>query len=157
MTQVTLTNTKIEKEELHITNEHTSFVNLQRFERVDCFTLLRRYQALIKDVKAAGVDIKYTQRYKRRIHDLMEAYDDAFDLYTQLFDELVKKWQAKVDKGLYVPLSDDAELNSIYELQNKIIAMNYRSEPISQINDVVNSLDKIEAAITSDDCVKVSM
>jgi ABC-type transporter Mla MlaB component len=157
MTQVTLTKNVIEKNKLQITNEHTSFVDLERFEHVDSFALLRRYQSIIKKAKEAGVDIKYTQRYKRRIHDLTEAYDDAFDLYNQLFDKLVKRWKDKIDKGLFVPLSDDNELNSIYELQNEIIAMNYRSEPISQMNDIANSLDNIEDAILSGDCVKVAM
>lgn len=157
MTQITLENAIIEKDRLKVTNEHTSFVNLERFVRVDGFALLRRYQALVKDAKAAGMDIKYTQRYKRRIHDLTEAYDDAFDLYTQRFDQLVKRWKAKVDKGLFAPLSDDKELNAIYTLQNEIIAMNNRSEPISQMNDIVSSLDNIEAAIQSEDTVKIAM
>lgn len=157
MTQITLENTIIEKDRLKINCEHTSFVDLERFTRVDSFALLRRYQALVKEAKAAGVAVKYTQRYKRRIHDLTEAYDDAFDLYTQRFDQLVKRWKAKIDKGLFAPLSDDNELNSIYALQNEIIAMDYRSEPISQMNDIVTSLNNIEAAIQSEDCVKIAM
>ena len=53
MTQITLENTIIEKDRLKINCEHTSFVDLERFTRVDSFALLRRYQALVKEAKAS--------------------------------------------------------------------------------------------------------
>ena len=63
--------------------------------------------------------------------------------------------QAKVDKGIFAPTSDDVELKGLYDIRNTMMAMNYRSEPISRINEIAYRVSEFERSVEKETCSKI--
>jgi hypothetical protein len=143
-TQIKLDVVEINNSFIQVSGSSTSFVSMRNILKTDTQELLEKVRTVSKSARQQGVKVLRKNKTLSTIRENMLAYEQAFEEYQSLFFKLKELTEIKVEKGIFVGFSNDKELNEINDIRNKMLAMNYRSQPISIIHSILNSVNEME-------------
>lgn len=157
MTKIVLSRVEINANTISVSSDEssTTYFNEPFIAKVDLKDLTKRINALIKNARAKKISVSQKHKTKDLVKELTESYEAAYAKYNELYEQLKAGVQAKVDKGIFAPTSDDVELKGLYDIRNAMMAMNYRSEPISRINEVAYRISEFERSVGQESCSKI--
>lgn len=145
---ISMTRIEINDNNIVIENEHTSFVNEAFVKKLNIKEMLSQYQSIVKEAKNCNVSISYKGRIKHSLNSLASEYESSYNQYQSLFSKLKELCEAKMKKGIFVGYCDDLELKEIFDIRNQMMAMFYRSEPLSKVMEIKSSLDRLSKPLT---------
>lgn len=143
-TQIKLDVVEINNSFIQVSGSSTSFVSMRNISKIDTNELLEKVRTVSKSARQQGIKVLRKNKTLSTIRENMLSYEQAVDEYQSLFLKLKKLTELKVKKGIFVGFSNDKELDEINDIRNKMMAMNYRSQPISIIHSILNSVNEME-------------
>lgn len=143
-TQIKLDVVEINNSFIQVSGSSTSFVSMRNISKIDTNELLEKVRTVSKSARQQGIKVLRKNKTLSTIRENMLSYEQAADEYQSLFLKLKKLTEIKVGKGIFVGFSNDKELDEINDIRNKMMAMNYRSQPISIIHSILNSVNEME-------------
>lgn len=143
-TQIKLDVVEINNSFIQVSGSSTSFVSMKNISKIDTQELLEKVRTVSKSARQQGIKVLRKNKTLSTIRENMLSYEQAADEYQSLFLKLKKLTEIKVGKGIFVGFSNDKELDEINDIRNKMMAMNYRSQPISIIHSILNSVNEME-------------
>jgi hypothetical protein len=139
----TLTKNKIKLDVCEITENFitvcgssTSFANIQLAQPIDLLNIKSKIKELSRIAKIKNCKVKGKNKALSFIKINSDSYIELYDSYLKLYNHHKSLIEAKVEKGIYLPTCDDAELNEIYAIRNKISTMWYRSSLLSRMREL---------------------
>ena len=123
--------------------DHTSYININRYKKIDINKLTNKRTKLIKLAKEKGVKISYKNKTKDRIKNYKDIYEKDYNRSAISYKQIKENWEHIRDiRGVHKGTSDDEFMNETSKLQNEYIALNYRNRAISIINELDYNLTK---------------
>lgn len=131
---------------LRVQSSSTVWVDVVRL-KVDVQGLPKLYADVIKLAKECGAKISYRNKTKQAITDVMADAVSSLHSYNGFYDTLKASWEQKVVKGIFVPASDDMELESLSALANQITVMLYANTPLGKATRLESGLKDIKSQL----------
>lgn len=131
MKTVNLEQVILDGSQLRVQSSSTVWVDVVKLE-VDVQGLPKLYADVIKLAKGCGAKISYRNKTKQAITDVMAGAVSSLHSYNGFYDTLRASWEQKVVKGIFVPASDDMELQSLSALANQITVLLYANTPLGK-------------------------
>lgn len=146
-TQIKLDVVEINNSFIQVSGASTSFVNITNISKVDTTELLDKVREVSKSARQQGIKVLRKNKTLATIRENMVAYESEVEKYQLLFLQLKTLTENKIKKGIFTGFSDDKELSEINTIRNEMMTMNYRSQPISIIHSIANSVEEMENRI----------
>lgn len=146
--EIELTSAIVTENKLKVCNDCALYVNLERVEKIDIKELLKTYSNITKTAKERKIKLSYQNKIKSQLAEMKKlgSYEEAYQNYTNKFNQLVELWDLKLKEGLHMGTSDDVILNNlIFPIQHEIISMFYVGTVLSKVNEIKRKLDDLEA------------
>ena len=103
--------------------------------------LIKVRSDIIRAAKAnPNISISYSVKTKKEIEYIFSNYADTYQEYFSIFKSFVVGWKKRIKKPFYASLVDDAELNSLRDIDFSIQKFYWRSCPLSQAREMYSSL-----------------
>lgn len=147
----------INNEQITVIGSSTSFFGESFCPKSNINDLIKRHNKLVKDARAKGITVSLKAGHKRTLQEFQHEYEVAYAEYVALYNELKELVQAKVEQGIYMPTSEDAELNMLSGISHKIRTYFYASTPISQVREAQYRIEEFEREIYRDDCTLIKI
>ena len=127
-----------------ISSDNTIYVGFNKAKRynINVDDLIRRRNIIIKRLRSAGVKVKQKDNTDL-INRNKYLFRQDIAKYMRIEKEVIKRFNKIYKDGLHVPTSDNEELNVAIKLSYQLNSLNYRSSPISKINEVKNRVGEI--------------
>ena len=127
----------ITENEVNIHSVHTSYVNSTRIQRI---------------AKAKGVQIAYTNHYKRTINENWDRYREEFKYYNEVFDKMIAKFKVVEKRGIHQGTRDDIVLEEATKVSWEYGKCYYRTSSISRIHSIAKDLERHHRDLQYPDC-----
>jgi len=147
MYKIELEKKYLTENEIVVNSETTCFANYRRVEKIDIDNVLIEYKSLIKLAKENDVKIAYTRRFKNSLTTYKNEYEKEITEYNNIFNEYIKLWTIKIEKGLFAPLVEDQEYNNIQKIDRELQKYNYRNSKMSMMSEINSSIIKLTESI----------
>jgi len=147
----------INDEQITVIGSSTSFFNETFCPKSDINGLIKRHNKLVKDAREKGIKVSLKTGHKGIMQAVQHDYELAYAEYVSLYDELKELAQAKVEQGIYMPTSEDAELNMLSGISNKIRTYFHAGTPISRVRAAQSRIEELEREIYYDDCTLIKI
>ena len=148
--QIEIESSEINEERIYITSSATIHVNIPCLPSLDITKLQENIKNIQdmgrkKEIKVTYQDPRYKgiRQYNAYISQLLSEYKVECEKYSKLYKELVALWKSKAEKGLFAPLSDDAEYNEIVSKGWVLTKMLNRNQPIGLVMDLTYDIENL--------------
>ncbi|MBD0788186.1 hypothetical protein HUO09_17665 [Vibrio sp. Y2-5] len=138
----------ISKDEIRVMGQSTVFISHNYQPYVDLKKLNENYIHLVTRAKERNLKVYHRNGIKQTLDLLTFSYPVERKRYESQYALLRLGFTAKVEKGLFSPLSDDLELEGLLDLRNELQALCQSRQSIAtakRVSDVINNrLENIE-------------
>lgn len=160
--KIEIEHSEFSNQAIHVESSSTIHVNIRNIldseEKVE--NLRSDIAFIFEQAKQKGFKVKYNHpeyRGKRQfmafISDLIERYQSEVTQYHALYEALLPKWEAKIGKGLFAPLSDDSEYDQLVREGWVIDGMFNKKLPIGAFNSVSNYLSELRSRVEASNSI----
>jgi len=127
-----------------ITSDNTIYVRFNKTKTYDINIdeLISERNKIIKKFRSKKIKVK-TKYNDELIKKLKDKFKKDIKERKKIEIEVIKGYNKIYENGLYIPTSDNKELEKLEQLSSKLQKFLYRSEPISIINEIKSRIDDI--------------
>jgi len=137
--------------EIRIIGSCTNFCSEQRIT-LKPEEVLAAYKSFVKEAKAAGANVVYRNKTKKRITELLDDAKACLIEHNALFDALVSMWGKKLETGIPYGYRDDEALNRIFKVQGQNSKFFHRNNPLGALRDIYFDIEARRRGIRGRDC-----
>lgn len=135
-----------------VTGASTCFSNLVREQIPTVDEVKKELSATIKRCRALGTKLKGQKAAKDLLVEIEPAIPELTKAYYSLYERHTNFWKNKVDQeNMVIPDYDHDECAVAYEMRNQIMAMFYRSQPLSKLFELKYRLRDINDRLDTSD------